>query len=136
MVVDDDGIDRRTIERSLRQVGFEAPVLEARSGLEALQILDRLSSNPSPGAALPGLILLDINMPRMSGIETLAELRGRQALRAIPAIILSTSCQPSEIEQSYQQGAAAYFIKPVDLSGFRDLVRTLVSFLSLSERPG
>jgi CheY-like chemotaxis protein len=101
----------------------------ASDGIEALRYLRRES--PWERAPRPGLILLDLNMPRLDGLETLRALKADPALRHIPVIVLSVSDQPSEIRAAYAEGAAGFVCKPDDFEAFAAVVRELQDYWTL-----
>lgn len=98
-------------------------------GVEALRYLRR--EPPYARAPRPGLILLDLNMPRMNGLETLRALKSDDALCHIPAIVLTVSDQPSDIRAAYAEGAAGYVCKPDDFEAFAGVVRELQDYWTL-----
>jgi CheY-like chemotaxis protein len=77
------------------------------------------------GKALPCLILLDLNMPQMNGIEFLAAIKRDANLKRIPVVVFTTSAQDTEILESYRLGVAGYMIKPVDYRKFLEIIKTL-----------
>jgi CheY-like chemotaxis protein len=101
----------------------------ASDGLEALRYLRR--EPPYPRAARPGLILLDLNMPRLDGLRTLRALKQDPGLRAIPVIVLTVSDRPSDIQAAYAEGAAGYIMKPDDFEAFAGVVRELQDYWTL-----
>lgn len=101
----------------------------AGDGLEALKFLRR--EPPYESARRPGLILLDLNMPRLDGLETLRTLKRDPALRHIPVIVLTVSDQPSDIRTAYAEGAAGYVRKPDDFEAFAAVARELQDYWTL-----
>ena len=95
-------------------------------GEQALQFLRR--TGDYAGAPRPGLILLDLNLPRRDGLEVLAELKGDPGLRVIPVVILTTSQAEEDILRSYALHANAYVSKPVDVERFMDVIRQIDNF--------
>jgi chemotaxis family two-component system response regulator Rcp1 len=98
----------------------------ARDGIEALAFLRR--EGPHAGAPRPHLILLDLNMPRMDGRETLAEIKKDPSLQSIPVVVLTTSKSEEDIARSYQLQCNCYINKPVDLQQFMIVVRAIEDF--------
>jgi CheY-like chemotaxis protein len=128
LLVEDDLVDVMSVKRALRQLNFTNALHVAGNGEEALVHL--YQNNP-----LPGLILLDLNMPRMSGIDFLKVLKANERLRRIPVVVLTTSKEEKDRLESFNLSAAGYMIKPVDYAGFVEVVRTIQSYWNLSEMP-
>ena len=126
LVVDDDDADALMIEEALGATERSATVNRVVDGREALDYLHRAGSYPD--ATRPDLILLDLNMPRMDGRETLAAIKSDDALKAIPVVILTTSGAGPDIVSSYQHRANAYVTKPFGLDDFEATVRQIDRF--------
>lgn len=126
LVVDDDDADALMIEEALENAQTDTRVNRVVDGREALDYLHRTGSYA--GASRPDLILLDLNMPRMDGRETLAAIKSDEALKAIPVIILTTSGAAPDIASSYQHRANAYVTKPFGLDDFEATVRQIDKF--------
>ena len=126
LVVDDDDADALMIEEALENAQTQTVVSRVADGREALDYLHREA--PYESALRPDLILLDLNMPRMDGRETLAAIKNDEALKAIPVIILTTSGAEPDITSSYQHRANAYVTKPFGLDDFEATVRQIDKF--------
>ena len=126
LVVDDDDADALMISEALESTDARAVVRRVSDGREALDYLHR--AEPYESASRPDLILLDLNMPRMDGRETLAAIKADDELKAIPVVILTTSGAAPDIEASYQHRANAYVTKPFTLDDFETTVRTIDRF--------
>ena len=126
LVVDDDDADALMISEALTSTGADAVVERVADGREALDYLRREGQYTE--APRPDLILLDLNMPRMDGRETLAAIKTDERLKAIPVVILTTSGAAPDIEASYQQRANAYVTKPFGLDDFESTVRQIDRF--------
>ncbi|MET8151267.1 response regulator [Actinoplanes sp. NPDC049668] len=126
LVVDDDDADALMIMEALESPERGATVNRVADGREALDYL--LRTHPYESAQRPDLILLDLNMPRMDGRETLAAIKSDDRLKAIPVVILTTSGAAPDIASSYQQRANAYVTKPFGLDEFEATVRTIDRF--------
>ena len=104
LIVDDSGVMRKIVERSLRQAGLDlAEVWEAGNGLEALAVLQEKT---------PDLILSDINMPSMDGLEFVRQLRGVESARGIPVVMITTEGSESRVVEALSCGARGYIRKP------------------------
>jgi CheY-like chemotaxis protein len=126
LVVDDDDADALMISEALENGDTRANVDRVADGREALDFLR--GEGPYASAARPDLILLDLNMPRMDGRETLAAIKTDDRLKAIPVVILTTSGAAPDIVASYQHRANAYVTKPFGLDDFESTVRQINRF--------
>ncbi|MBL7260449.1 response regulator [Actinoplanes sp. LDG1-01] len=126
LVVDDDDADALMISEALENGETRANVERVVDGREALDYLRREGAYPQ--ASRPDLILLDLNMPRMDGRETLAAIKSDDGLKAIPVVILTTSGAAPDIVASYQHRANAYVTKPFGLDDFESTVRQINRF--------
>ncbi|MEU8814697.1 response regulator [Actinoplanes sp. NPDC048796] len=126
LVVDDDDADALMISEALETADTSASVDRVADGREALDYLRRQS--PYEQAQRPDLILLDLNMPRMDGRETLAAIKSDDVLKAIPVVILTTSGAAPDIVASYQHRANAYVTKPFGLDDFESTVQLINRF--------
>jgi CheY-like chemotaxis protein len=126
LVVDDDDADALMISEALETADTRATVERVADGREALDYLRR--EGRFAEAHRPDLILLDLNMPRMDGRETLAAIKTDEQFKAIPVVILTTSGATPDIIASYQQRANAYVTKPFGLDDFEATVRQIDRF--------
>lgn len=126
LVVDDDDADALMISEALESTENHAIVDRVSDGREALDYLRR--EGRYADALRPDLILLDLNMPRMDGRETLAAIKSDDELKAIPVVILTTSGATPDIVSSYQHRANAYVTKPFGLDDFEATVRQIDRF--------
>ncbi len=129
LLVEDDEVDILSVKRSFQELAIESALKVARSGEEALAFLR------DPGNPRPSLILLDIKMPGMDGREFLAELRRDPTLRPAPAVVLTTSRDEADVTRMYDLGIAAYLVKPTAAQEFTEMMRNLIRFWSMSEKP-
>lgn len=129
LLVEDDEIDRMMVRRAFRAFGIANPLLTAGDGEEALELLR------SGGEELPALILLDLNMPRMNGIEFLHAVKSDEALRAIPVVILTTSNEPVDKRKCFRCSVAGYLVKPADHRRFEEMIGTIDRYWTLSDLP-
>ncbi len=130
---DDAVLTRRALEKS--EVAHKVEV--ARDGLEALDYLFALGTHAERKASeMPALILLDLKLPKVDGLEVLRRLRADRLTRLIPVIVLSSSDEPGDLTESYQLGANSYIRKPVDFNQFSEAIRQLgLYWLVLNEVP-
>lgn len=126
LLVEDDPGDVLMTEEAFEHHKIRNSLHVASDGVEALQFLRREGEHAD--APRPGLILLDLNLPRMDGREVLAEIKADPALRAIPVVVLTTSEAEEDIVRSYNLHANAYVTKPVDFERFIDVVRQIDEF--------
>lgn len=113
LIAEDDPDDRLLVQEALHESNFENPVFFVKDGEELLDYLyQRGRFAPPTAPARPGLILLDLNMPRKDGREALAEIKMSTKFRTIPIVVLSTTHDAADIRQSYQLGANSFITKP------------------------
>jgi two-component system chemotaxis response regulator CheY len=121
LIVDDSSVMRKIVERSLRQAGLEPmQVFEAGSGIEGLEVLGRQSID---------LILSDINMPSMDGLEFLRQLRGQNLADGIPVVMITTESSEEHVKQAILAGAQGYIRKPFTAEQVKERVLPLVAAL-------
>ncbi len=126
LIAEDDPDDRLLVQEALHESNIENPVFFVRDGEELLDYLYRRGKFSPPEAPKPpGLILLDLNMPRKDGREALAEIKTNAKLRTIPIVVLSTTNAAADIRQSYQLGANSFITKPSSFKGLVNAMRTL-----------
>ena len=128
LLVDDDEVDVMTVKRAFQKANITNPMFIASNGVEALQLL-RSESVP----ASRRLILLDLNMPQMNGIEFLRELRKDPALQAITVVVLTTSNEDRDRVEAFQLNVAGYLLKPVTFQTFAEVMSTLNKYWTLME---
>lgn len=133
-MVDDSLADVFFIREAFEQENLAGQIEVVRDGEEAMDFLNKQGAyQDSP---TPNLILLDLNMPRKSGQQTLAEIKSHAQLRKLPVIVLTTSDDPIDIETAYESYANCYITKPVDFLGYASVVRRIKEFwLSLAKLP-
>jgi CheY-like chemotaxis protein len=129
LLVEDDDIDAMTVRRILKELGAPNPLNRATDGEIALTML-RSGSDP-----LPGLILLDLNMPRMNGIEFVAEIKKDPELRLIPVVVLTTSAEQGDRIAAFSNSVAGYMVKPVDYPQFVGILRLIRDYWMTSVTP-
>lgn len=130
LLIEDDPADQELTRRALVGDVVQSELHIVSDGEEALEYLThtgRFADNKQE-APLPDLILLDLNMPKMSGREVLAKIKEHERLRIIPVVILTTSQQETDIVRSYNLGCSSYITKPVEVSSFIEIIRELGSY--------
>ena len=127
LLVEDDIVDMMSVKRALKDINVTNPLYHVENGIEALEYLaDKEKPRPT-------IILLDLNMPKMGGIEFLSVMRKDETIRRIPVVILTTSRAEYDKIQSYDLGVAGYMIKPVDYQQFMEVIRAMCMYWTLSE---
>lgn len=121
LLVEDNADDEQLTLRAMRQSEVPNMIRVARDGAEALDHL----FGAAAGARLPDLVLLDLKLPKVSGLEVLERIRSEEATRGLPIVILTSSDEERDIVESYNLGANSYIRKPVDFDEFIDAVRQL-----------
>lgn len=128
LVAEDDDGHAELIVEQLRDAGLANPVIRFENGKE---LLDHLEAGSAPGAKGlgPCLVLLDIRMPVMDGVEALKAIKSRPALRTIPVIMLTTTDDPREVEECYREGCNLYITKPLDFAKFSETLKRVGLFV-------
>jgi len=127
LLVEDDRVDAMTVKRALKEIHMTNPLQICGNGEEALRFL---REHP---ADRPCIILLDLNMPRMNGVEFLKIVKQDQSLRRIPVVVLTTSKEQQDRVDSFSYSVAGYMVKPVDYIQFVEVIRTIELYWTLSE---
>ncbi len=122
LLVDDSEADVMLTQLAFEEAAVKGRIHVARDGVEAMEFLQR------EDAPTPDVILLDLNMPRMNGLDVLRELKAHDTLRNIPVVVLTTSLADTDVWRSYNLHANAYVPKPVSLPEFLDVVRSFERF--------
>jgi len=128
LLVEDNPDDEKLTIRALRQGNFANEILVARNGEEALTIL--LNADP-----LPCVVLLDLKLPKIDGLEVLRRIRTSEKTYLLPVVVLTSSSEDRDIIESYSLGANSYVRKPVDIDQFTDAVRQLGLYWALINQP-
>lgn len=129
LLVEDDSVDAMTVRRAFKDLKLGNKLAHSANGEEAIQYLH------DPENEEPCVILLDLNMPRMNGIEFLEVIKEDPRLRRIPVIVLTTSNEERDVVESFRLSVAGYIVKPVDYQKFVDAIRTVDLYWTLSEMP-
>ncbi|MDY0297417.1 MAG: response regulator [Acidobacteriota bacterium] len=132
LLVEDNRDDVELTLTALAESNLVNRVDVVRDGVEALEYL--CGKGPSAAAGIPAVVLLDIKMPRMDGIEVLRHIRSDRRLKTLPVVMLTSSSMESDIIESYGLGANAYVVKPVGFSEFVAAVKNIGIFWALLNR--
>ncbi len=127
LLAEDDSVDAMTVERAFKDLKITNQLVHTTNGEEALEYL-RNENN-----VIPCLILLDLNMPKMNGIEFLKVVKADDLLKSIPVVVLTTSKEEQDIVESFKLSAAGYMVKTVDYKKFVEIIRTVDIYWTLSE---
>ena len=133
LLVDDDELDIMNVQRAFKKNNIINPLYVAHNGLEALEMLR--STEPDAMPKDRRLVLLDLNMPRMTGLEFLRELRGDPELHALTVIVLTTSDDERDKVEAFNLNIAGYIVKPVTFIAFVEAMAALNKYWSINELP-
>ena len=137
LIAEDDANDIELTLEALGKENLANRVVVVRDGVETLEWLRREGVHADREPGLPVVLLLDIKMPRMDGLEVLREIRADERLTALPVVILTSSNQEQDLVTGYELGANAYVVKPVQFDEFMEAVRKVGVFWALLNRvPG
>jgi len=128
LLVEDDSVDMMTVKRAFKDLKVVNPLVHRVNGEEALEYL-------RGGDKRPCVILLDLNMPKMNGIEFLKVAKVDEKLKTIPVVVLTTSQEEQDIVGSFKLSVAGYIVKPVDYEKFVEAIKTIELYWTLSELP-
>lgn len=135
LLIDDNRGDARLIAEVLHTVAPEAKLSVTRDGVEGIRFLRR--AGEFAAAPTPDLILLDLRMPKKNGLEVLADVKHEPLLRSIPVVILTSSEAPQDIRNAYDLYANCFITKPIDLTGFQEVIRLLNEYwFGVARLPG
>ncbi len=129
LLVEDDQVDQLMVKRAFQELNLPHRLDIARDGEEAWQYLQDQSQ------AKPGLIILDLNLPRLNGFDLLNHIKHEQSLQTIPVVIFTSSRESHDILESFRLGAAGYFVKPMDYPEFVRIIQIISTYWTLSELP-
>ena len=129
LIADDDADDREMTKEAFREGKFNNPLVCVEDGETLMDYLHKKGSfSSSQTSGRPGLILLDLNMPKKSGREALAEIKADPFLRSIPVVVFTTSEAQKDIASSYDLGANSFITKPTTVEGLAQMAATLRSY--------
>jgi len=126
LLVEDDDIDVELIERTLEKDRVLNRLYRVKDGVEAMQFLQRTGEHAD--AERPDLVLLDLNMPRMDGRETLKRIKGNPELEMLPVVVFTSSDDERDVLASYKYKANSYVTKPIDLVKFREILHEIRNY--------
>jgi len=130
-IVEDNSMDVDLTVRAFRRRKVTNPIKIARDGEEALAWIPRWESGEPP----PVVILLDLKLPKVDGLEVLRALKGHAALRRIPVVVLTTSTEEKDVQAAYSLGANSYIVKPVDFDKFMDVAAQIDLYWAVLNKP-
>ena len=129
LMAEDDPEDAMLARDALHEAKLLNPLVVVEDGQQLMDYLHRTGAFAPPYPAVhPGIILLDLNMPRMDGKEALAEIRSDPKLRDIPVLVLTTSKAEEDVLRSYELGANSFIVKPVTFEGLVDVMRSIETY--------
>lgn len=129
LLVEDDQVDKMTVVRALKEIHVTNPLVHRENGEDAVNYLQ------DPASDTPCIILLDLNMPIMNGIEFLKTVKNDDQLKRIPVVVLTTSEEQQDKVNSFNLGVAGYMAKPVDYRQFVEVMRSIDAYWTISEMP-
>lgn len=127
LYIEDEDAAVLLLETALREAGVAVKLYRVSDGEQALGFLR--ASGAYHNVPKPDLIVLDLNLPRKSGLEVLADIQSSESLRHIPTVVFTSSALPQDRKQSFALGAQEYIMKPSSLDAFMDAVRSICSYL-------
>jgi CheY-like chemotaxis protein len=133
LLVEDDEVDIMTVQRAFKKGNINNPLYVAGNGIEALDMLRSKPGMPSIVPTERRVVLLDLNMPKMNGLEFLQELRADPTIRHTPVIIITTSNEEQDRLQAYDLNVAGYILKQITFGSFVELMVTLNKYWALCE---
>ena len=135
LIAEDDAGHARLIEKNLTRAGLNNHITRFDNGQTVLDFLFRRGPGPHLQSDTPYLLLLDIRMPQVDGVEVLRQVKQDLELRKIPVIMLTTTDDPREVERCHAIGCSSYIVKPVDYDKFAEAIKSLGLYISLVEVP-
>jgi len=133
LMVEDDAGHARLIERNIRRAGISNDIHHFADGGSAISFMFESADGPTHNG--PALVLLDLNLPDMSGIDILARIKSDEKLKRTPVVVLTTTDDKVETQRCYDLGCNVYITKPVNYENFADAIRQLGLFLSVIQVP-
>jgi len=137
LLAEDSLADAEMAIDALREARLANPIVHVEDGVEALDYLYRRGAFANREEGIPAVLLLDIKMPRLDGLEVLKQIRNDEQLKRLPVVILSSSREENDLARSWDLGVNAYVVKPVDVDQFFNAVQTLGTFWAvINQAPG
>jgi len=133
LLVEDDDVDVMNVKRAFQKNNLTNPIHHAGNGIEALKLLR--GEDNKEAIPVPRIILLDLNMPRMGGIEFLHELRKDEQLKNLSVFVMTTSNEEKDKVDAYNLNVAGYILKPISMESFVSAVSILKNYWTLCEYP-
>ena len=130
LLVEDHPMDVDLTLQAFEEHGVANPIVVCRDGEEALQYIDAHRVSPDPG--IPVLVLLDLRLPKVDGMEVLRHARNDDVWKQVPIVIMTTSRESADLEAAYRFGVNSYIVKPVDFQAFTEVVRTIKMYWLLT----
>lgn len=131
LLVEDNPVDMDLTLRALRSRHLDNTILTARDGEEALAFIEKWEK----GDPVPVVILLDLKMPKVNGLEVLKVLKSHELFKTIPVVVLTTSSETSDVQQAYLLGANSYIVKPVDFEKFLEVAKQIDLYWRVLNNP-
>lgn len=135
LLVEDNPRDAELTMRALRKRHLANHVVHAKDGQAALDFLFREGPYAQRGQAHPQVVLLDLKLPKVDGIEVLRQIRGDQCLKALPVVVLTSSREESDVVKTYRLGVNSYIVKPVEFENFSEAVSNLGFYWLVLNQP-
>ena len=135
LLAEDNPADAEMAIDALREARLANPVVHVEDGVEALDFLHARGAFAGRTPGDPAVVLLDLKMPRLDGLDVLRQMREDPQLRRVPVVILSSSREESDLARSWDLGVNAYVVKPVDIDQFFQAVKTLGTFWAVINEP-
>lgn len=133
LVIEDNDLDVENIKRCFKRMEVDNPILRAKDGLEGLEVLR--STDPDTGLKRPCVVLLDLNMPRMNGIEFLEEVRRDEVLSDTPIFVLTTSDHRQDVQDAHRRNVCGYIVKPMERAQMMQALGMLDAYCNICKLP-
>ncbi len=135
IITEDDEAAAHLIQTNLKRAGLDFRIIRAHNGKEAVDIIEHKNDSYTFTSEDRLIMLLDIRMPKMDGIQVLEHMKGSQSLKKIPVIMMMTTDDPKEIDKCYELGCNFYVTKPVDYGKFVTTIKSIAEYLKVCTIP-